>query len=98
MFYLVSYDIVDDRRRARVHKLLKNYGTRVQYSVFECQLEAARLAELRQRLKPFLDTKQDSLRAYRLCKERAHRWGWRLAEQVIPQSRVAPHVARHLPT
>jgi CRISPR-associated protein Cas2 len=69
MFYVVSYDIVDDRRRARVHKLLKNYGTRVQYSVFECQLEAARLAELRQRLKPLLDTRQDSLRAYRLCKD-----------------------------
>jgi CRISPR-associated protein Cas2 len=60
---------VDDRRRARVHKLLKNYGTRVQYSVFECQLEAGRLAELRQRLKPLLDTKLDSVRAYRLCKD-----------------------------
>jgi CRISPR-associated protein Cas2 len=38
MFYLVSYDIPDDRRRTRLAKLLKDYGGRVQYSVFECLL------------------------------------------------------------
>ncbi len=37
-FYLVSYDIPDDRRRTRIFKLLRGWGERVQYSVFCCQL------------------------------------------------------------
>jgi CRISPR-associated protein Cas2 len=32
---VVCYDVVDDRRRNRIFKLLKDYGRRVQYSVFE---------------------------------------------------------------
>ena len=43
MFYVVSYDIVDDARRTRVHATLKDYGTPVQYSVFECDVDAKRL-------------------------------------------------------
>lgn len=37
-FYLVSYDIPSDRRRARIFKLLRGWGERVQFSVFCCQL------------------------------------------------------------
>lgn len=36
--YVVVYDISDDRERTRVDKVLKNYGFRVQKSVFECKL------------------------------------------------------------
>ena len=39
MFYLVCYDIVSDRRRNKVSKLLEAYGLRVQKSVFECVLD-----------------------------------------------------------
>lgn len=46
MFYLISYDIPDDRRRVRVAKTLKDYGDRVQYSVFECILAGPLLGEL----------------------------------------------------
>jgi CRISPR-associated protein Cas2 len=42
MFIVVSYDISHDRRRARLSRELKNFGTRVQYSVFECVLEPQR--------------------------------------------------------
>jgi CRISPR-associated endonuclease Cas2 len=47
MLYVVSYDIADDARRVRVHATLRNYGTRVQYSVFECDLEPGQVEELR---------------------------------------------------
>lgn len=67
MFIVVSYDVVDDRRRTKVHKLLKNFGTRVQYSVFECQLEANELKRLQKRLRPLIDLKEDSVRFYQLC-------------------------------
>ncbi|WP_242637608.1 CRISPR-associated endonuclease Cas2 [Desulfobacter hydrogenophilus] len=36
MFFLVCFDIVDNRFRYRVVKILKGYGTRVQKSAFEC--------------------------------------------------------------
>jgi CRISPR-associated protein Cas2 len=67
MFVLVSYDVVADRRRAKVHKAMQDYGTRVQYSVFECNLEAAALEKLRARLKSLINPKEDSVRFYVLC-------------------------------
>lgn len=67
MLIVVSYDVVNDRRRAKVHKMLKNFGTRVQYSVFECQLDAKELKRLQKRLRPLIDLKEDSLRFYQLC-------------------------------
>ena len=36
MFCLVCFDIVEDRSRTRVVKVLKSHGQRVQKSVFEC--------------------------------------------------------------
>lgn len=44
--YLVTYDICDDKRLRRVHKLLKGYGEWVQLSVFQCRLSRRRQAEL----------------------------------------------------
>ena len=38
VFYVISYDIPDDRRRNQLAKVLKGFGTRVQYSVFEAHL------------------------------------------------------------
>lgn len=66
-FVVVSYDIPDDRRRGRVCKVLKDYGERVQYSVFECVLRPEDLQRLRQRLKPLLAPEADDVRFYRLC-------------------------------
>lgn len=65
-FVVVSYDVADTRRRTKIMKTLKNFGTHVQYSVFECRLEASQLRDLRNRLKKLM-TKQDSLRIYLLC-------------------------------
>jgi CRISPR-associated protein Cas2 len=53
-FVVVCYDIPKDRRRNRVCKLLKNYGERAQYSVFECLLRPKDLRRLRQQLKPLI--------------------------------------------
>ena len=61
-FVVVSYDIPDDRRRNRVCKLLKDYGERVQYSVFECMLRPDDLKRLRERLKPLLVLEEDDVR------------------------------------
>lgn len=77
-FVVVSYDISNDRRRGKVAKLLKDYGERVQYSVFECTLRPEDLKRLRERLKPLLVLKEDDVRFYRLCEtclRKATLWG-----------------------
>lgn len=64
--WMVAYDIEDDARRRRVYKVLRDYGARVQYSVFECRLSGAQWALLRERLAAELDG-SDSVRWYPLC-------------------------------
>jgi CRISPR-associated protein Cas2 len=64
---VVSYDIPNDRRRARLAHALKNFGARVQLSVFECLLENEELERLRVKLSHLTDPEEDSVRIYRLC-------------------------------
>ena len=69
MMVLVSYDVsMEDkegpRRLRRVAKVCKNYGQRVQYSVFECLVDPAQWAMLRQNLIDEIDENKDSLRFY----------------------------------
>ncbi len=69
MLFIVTYDIVDDRRRTRLAKALKDFGNRVQYSVFECLMGAKELAKMTERIGEIIDYEQDSVRIYRLCAE-----------------------------
>lgn len=69
MFYVVSYDIVDDRKRTRVADILKDYGTRVQYSVFECNLDKDLIRRMTKELLKHINCEEDSLRIYRLCED-----------------------------
>ena len=68
-FYVLAYDIVDDRRRLRVAKCLEAVGDRVQESVFEVYLTAAELDRLLKRLNKVLVKEDDSLRVYFLCED-----------------------------
>ncbi len=65
--YVVAYDIPDDRRRTRVHKILTGFGNWTQYSLFECFLTRKQLVLLRSKLAEHLEAKQDSVRFYPLC-------------------------------
>jgi CRISPR-associated protein Cas2 len=67
MRLIVSYDIVDNKRRTKLAKRLLNFGARVQYSVFECDLDAKQLAKLKEQALPCLNLEEDSLRIYPLC-------------------------------
>jgi CRISPR-associated protein Cas2 len=69
MMVLVSYDVAltdkaGARRLRRVAKACKDYGQRVQYSVFECVLDPAQWVKFRDRLINEIDKEQDSLRFY----------------------------------
>jgi CRISPR-associated protein Cas2 len=69
MMVLVSYDVstVDVEgpgRLRRVAKICKNYGQRVQYSVFECIVDPAQWTVLKQKLLDQIEVETDSLRFY----------------------------------
>jgi CRISPR-associated protein Cas2 len=66
MFYLICYDIVSDRRRTKVAKLLEAYGLRVQKSVFECVLDEKQQEGLQKRLMKLLNKREDQIRFYPL--------------------------------
>ncbi len=65
-FVVISYDISDDGTRNKVANLLLDYGTRVQYSVFELLIDEKKLDELVERLKDFPEC-SDSIRVYQIC-------------------------------
>lgn len=65
---MISYDISDDSKRNKVSDLLKNYGQRVQYSVFECRLDDKTFDKLLITLKTFVDS-NDSIRVYQICED-----------------------------
>ncbi|HWE62427.1 MAG TPA: CRISPR-associated endonuclease Cas2, partial [Chloroflexota bacterium] len=67
MIVVVSYDVPENRRRLRLHSLLKGYGVAVQRSVFECDLAAPQLAHLLQRARRLIEPADDDLRLYPLC-------------------------------
>ena len=74
--YLAAYDIRDDYQRARVARVLRHYGERIQHSVFELWIEIQELDELKRAIGPLL-SKKDCFDLYPidLHPTRAHlRW------------------------
>jgi CRISPR-associated protein Cas2 len=71
MLVLITYDVNTEtplgRKRLRqVAKQCVNYGQRVQNSVFECILDAAKCREVQHKLEQIIDKDKDSLRFYYL--------------------------------
>lgn len=62
-FLIVSYDIPSNRRRYKVMKTMEGFGTRVQYSVFECNLKPRQVDDLRKKIMKLI-VPEDSIRFY----------------------------------
>ena len=67
---LVSYDVSvkgnSPRRLRRIAKICRDYGQRVQYSIFECLVDPAQWVTLKQQLIDIINPETDSLRFYYL--------------------------------
>ncbi|OQY98478.1 MAG: CRISPR-associated endonuclease Cas2 [Candidatus Brocadia sp. UTAMX2] len=68
MYMVIAYDITSDRRRSKLVKVLKDYGTRVNYSVFECEMGKEALVGLKKKIAEIVNKKRDSVLFYELCK------------------------------
>ena len=72
MDVLISYDIADTdgpggARLRRIAAVCEKYGQRVQFSVFECRLSAARLARMIDEIEDAIDHRRDSVLIYRFA-------------------------------
>jgi CRISPR-associated protein Cas2 len=67
MLYLVAYDIRDPRRLRMVAKICLDYGIRVEYSVFECDLSEDFFQQFWGDLWRTIDPEEDAILAYRIC-------------------------------
>jgi CRISPR-associated protein Cas2 len=64
---VVSYDIVDNRKRLQLAKFLKGHLERVQKSVFEGVIPDRRLETLKRGIESRIDRAEDTVRIYTLC-------------------------------
>jgi CRISPR-associated protein Cas2 len=59
--YLVAYDIRHPRRLRRVHRVAKDHGEPLQYSVFVCDLTVPELIGLKRALLAEIKSTEDSI-------------------------------------
>ena len=50
-FFVIVYDISSDKRRVKLHNKLEDYGSPIQYSVFECLLTPKEYEKLKAEVK-----------------------------------------------
>ena len=68
MFIVVAYDISDDKMRARLHKTLRRFGERVQFSVFECILTNEMFEQMCSEVAAVLEHQElGRVRYYEIC-------------------------------
>ena len=90
MKYFAIYDIADPKRLARVAKILKDYGLRVQKSKFELEVTARELARLHQRIVQVIEDEEDGVKYFPLC------GACRSDIEVIGQGRLLPDDERYI--
>lgn len=66
-FILIVYDISNDKRRNKLHNALLDFGTPVQYSVFECLLTKQEQERMKKKVMKVIRPKKDQVRFYFLC-------------------------------
>jgi len=64
---VASYDISDPKRLGKVARAMKGYGERVLKSIFECNLDQEKFAEMKSKIDEIIEPIEDSVRYYILC-------------------------------
>lgn len=66
-FWVVAYDVTNNRRRSRIVKVIEKFGVRVNYSVFECMLTDGQLKKLQGKISKLMLPSKDKVIFYPLC-------------------------------
>lgn len=73
MQVLVAYDIADNKTRMKIFSFLKEKGLHTQKSVFECEMDARLMDEVRHVMESLADPETDSVLFYPLCRRCCNR-------------------------
>lgn len=87
-FVVVVYDISNDKRRTKLHNVLLDFGTPVQYSVFECLLESEQLTRMKEAVQRAIRPRKDRVRFYYLCQQCLGRTEITCGEEVLEEVEV----------
>ncbi len=69
MNMIITYDIADHRRLNKVAKILKDYGYRVQKSIFEATINAKIIAEMKSRIEDIILEDEDGVKYFHVCEK-----------------------------
>ena len=68
-FYIICYDTPSNKRRRKLHKLLKNYAVAVQKSVFETFLDKQSFGKMMEKIEKLMNANEDSVRIYGMSRQ-----------------------------
>jgi CRISPR-associated protein Cas2 len=74
MNMLVAYDIGNPRRLNKIAKIMKDYGLRVQRSIFEIDVSPPGFACMRQRVEAVMDPCEDGVKYFPCCAPCSEVW------------------------
>lgn len=69
MNMIVAYDIADPRRLNKVAKVIKDYGIRVQKSIFELAVNNNLFLEMKSRIEDIIEPTADGVKYFPLCEK-----------------------------
>ena len=69
MNMIVAYDIANPKRLNRVAKIIKDYGERVQKSIFEVTVDAKNFMEMKARIEDEIVFEEDGVKFFPLCEK-----------------------------
>lgn len=69
MNMIVAYDIADPRRLNKVAKVIKDYGIRVQKSIFEVAVNNNLFLEMKSRIEDIIEPTADGVKYFPLCEK-----------------------------
>lgn len=88
LFYVIAYDISDNKRRRRVVKVVEQYGGRINLSVFECMMTECQLAEMKSQFEKIIKPNEDQIVFYPICVNCYTKIGY-LPDRQLKTSKVA---------
>ena len=69
MDMIVAYDIANPKRLAKIAKIMKDYGVRVQKSIFEVTAKGGGFEQMRRRVEAVIVPEEDGVKYFPLCEK-----------------------------
>ena len=69
MNMIVAYDIADPKRLNKIAKVIKDYGVRVQKSIFEVEVDGGLFTEMKSRVEEIIEPFEDGVKYFPLCEK-----------------------------